>query len=54
MALTARELLAEIASAGEDLETVARRLLPELAEPSRLSSTYLAATRVDPGVQDIV
>lgn len=51
---TARELLAELASPGEDLETVARRLLPKLAELTGLSSTYLAETRLDSDEQYIV
>src|SRR5260370_26460 len=46
MAPTAKELLAEAAAAGEDLETVARGLLERLAQLTGLSSTYLAETRL--------
>ena len=46
MAPTARELLAEAAAGGEDLETVARAVLERLAQLTGLSSTYLAETRL--------
>lgn len=46
MAPTPRELLAETAASGEDLETVARGLLQRLAQLTGLSSTYLAETRL--------
>ncbi len=46
MAQTAKEMLAEAAAAGEDLETVARGLLQRLAQLTGLSSTYLAETRL--------
>lgn len=46
MAPTARELLADAAAAGEDLETVARGLLQTLSQLTGLSSTYLAETRL--------
>src|SRR5260370_38997492 len=46
MAPTARELLAEAAAGGEDLETVARAVLERLAQLTGLSSTYLAGTRL--------
>lgn len=51
---TARELLAEVAASGEDLETVARGLLARLAELTGLSSTYLAETRLDEDEQRIL
>src|SRR5205807_9315013 len=54
MAPTARELLAEAAAAGEDLETVARGLLARLAQLTGLSSTYLAETRLSEDEQRIV
>src|SRR5438477_12032742 len=54
MALTAHELLAEAASQGEDLESVARRLLVKLAELTGLSSTYLAETRLNEDEQRIL
>src|SRR2546422_7117556 len=54
MALTARELLAEAAAAGEDLETVARGLLERLAQLTGLSSTYLAETRLREDEQHIL
>jgi len=54
MAPTARELLAEAAASGEDLETVARRLLARLAELTGLNSTYLAETRLDDDEQRIL
>ncbi len=46
MAPTGRELLAEAAASGEDLETVAHQLLARLAQLTGLSSTYLAETRL--------
>src|SRR5260370_14147124 len=46
MAPTARELLAEAAAGGEDLETVARAVLERLAQLTRLSSTHLAETKL--------
>lgn len=54
MPASERKLLAEAAAAGEDLETVARRLLTRLAELTGLSSTYLAETRLDEDEQYIV
>jgi diguanylate cyclase len=54
MAPTARELLAEAAASGEDLETVARGLLARLAELTGLSSTYLAETRLNEDEQRIL
>src|ERR1700736_6276394 len=51
---TARELLAEAAAAGEDLETVARGLLARLAQLTGLSSTYLAETRLREDEQRIL
>src|SRR2546428_10706040 len=54
MAPTARELLAEAAAAGEDLETVARGLLERLARLTGLSSTYLAETRLREDEQHIL
>jgi diguanylate cyclase len=54
MAGTARQLLAEAAASGEDLETVARGLLARLAELTGLSSTYLAETRLDADEQFIL
>jgi len=54
MALTAHELLAEAASQGEDLESVARGLLVKLAELTGLSSTYLAETRLNEDEQRIL
>ena len=54
MALTAHELLAEVAAEGEDLETVARGLLARLAELTGLSSTYLAETRLNEDEQRIL
>src|SRR4029077_18759496 len=54
MAPTARELLAEAAAAGEDLETVARGLLARLSQLTGLSSTYLAETRLSEDEQRII
>jgi len=54
MAPTARELLAEAAASGEDLETVARGLLERLARLTGLSSTYLAETRLREDEQRIL
>ncbi|TMD90105.1 MAG: hypothetical protein E6I73_08855 [Chloroflexi bacterium] len=54
MPQTARELLAEAAAAGEDLETVARGLLARLAQLTGLSSTYLAETRLKEDEQRIL
>ena len=54
MAPTARELLAEVAASGEDLESVARGLLARLAALTGLSSTYLAETRLDEDEQRIL
>jgi diguanylate cyclase len=54
MAQTARELLADAASEGEDLESVARHLLARLAELTGLSSTYLAETRLNEDEQRIL
>ncbi len=54
MPTSARELLAEVAAAGEDLETVARGLLARLAQLTGLSSTYLAETRLDEDEQRIL
>ena len=54
MAPTARELLADAAASGEDLESVARGLLARLAELTGLSSTYLAETRLDDDEQRIL
>lgn len=54
MAPTSRELLAEAAAAGEDLETVARGLLARLAQLTGLSSTYLAETRLNEDEQRIL
>jgi hypothetical protein len=54
MAPTARELLAEAAAAGEDLETVARAVLQRLAQLTGLSSTYLAETRLKEDEQMIL
>ena len=54
MAPSARELLADAAASGEDLETVARGLLERLAELTGLSSTYLAETRLNEDEQRIV
>ena len=54
MPTSARELLAEAAGAGEDLESAARHLLARLAELTGLSSTYLAETRLDDDEQRIV
>ncbi len=51
---TARELLAEAAAAGEDLETVARAVLERLAQLTGLSSTYLAETRLKEDEQMIL
>jgi len=50
----ARELLAEVAASGGDLETVARGLLARLAELTGLSSTYLAETRLREDEQRIL
>lgn len=54
MAPTARELLAEAAATGEDLETVAHGLLARLAQLTGLSSTYLAETRLSVDEQRIL
>lgn len=54
MAPTARELLAEAAASGEDLETVARGLLARLSQLTGLSSTYLAETRLQQDEQRIL
>src|SRR2546428_6906990 len=54
MAPTARELLAEAAAAGEDLETVARGLLERLARLTGLSSTFLAEKRLREDEQRIL
>jgi diguanylate cyclase len=54
MAPTARELLADAAAAGEDLETVARAVLERLAQLTGLSSTYLAETRLKEDEQMIL
>jgi len=54
MAPTARELLAEAAASGENLESVARGLLARLAELTGLSSTYLAETRLNADEQFIL
>jgi diguanylate cyclase len=51
---TARELLAEAAAHGADLESIARRLLARLVELTGLSSTYLAETRLREDEQYIV
>src|SRR5260370_32630491 len=51
---TARELLADAAAAGEDLETVARAVLERLAQLTGLSSTYLAETRLQEDEQLIL
>jgi diguanylate cyclase len=51
---TARELLAEAAAHGEDLESIARHLLARLVELTGLSSTYLAETRLREDEQYIV
>ena len=51
---TGRQLLAEAASEGEDLETVARRLLATLADLTGLSSTYLAETKLKQDEQHIL
>ncbi|HET7420909.1 MAG TPA: GAF domain-containing protein [Candidatus Dormibacteraeota bacterium] len=54
MAPSARELLEQAATQGDDLETVARRVLQRLAELTGLSSTYLAETRLVSDEQYIV
>jgi diguanylate cyclase len=54
MALSGRQLLAEVAAEGEDLETVARGLLVRLAQLTGLSSTYLAETRLNDDEQRIL
>ena len=54
MAPTARELLAEAAAAGEDLDTVAHELLARLAKLTGLSSTYLSETRLSTDEQRIL
>ena len=54
MAPTAREMLADAAKKGTDLETVAREVLARLAELTGLSSTYLAETRLIQDEQYIV
>jgi diguanylate cyclase len=54
MAPTARELLAEAARNGDDLESVARGMLERLSDLTGLSSTYLAETRLINDEQYIV
>ena len=54
MVPSARQLLEEAAAQGEDLETVARRVLERLADLTGLSSTYLAETRLTADEQYIV
>ncbi len=54
MAPTARELLAEAAASGEDLDTIAHTLLARLAQLTGLSSTYLAETRLSVDEQRIL
>jgi diguanylate cyclase len=54
MAPSARDLLAQAAAAGEDLESVARGVLERLADLTGLSSTYLAETRLFTDEQYIV
>jgi diguanylate cyclase len=54
MAPTARDLFAEAARDGSDLETVARRVLERLSDLTGLSSTYLAETRLFTDEQYIV
>ena len=50
----ARQMLAQAAADGADLETVARRVLEKLADLTGLSSTYLAETRLITDEQYIV
>lgn len=52
--LNARQMLAEAAADGADLETAARRVLERLADLTGLSSTYLAETRLLTDEQYIV
>jgi diguanylate cyclase len=54
MTPSARELLAEAAASGEDLETIAHGLLARLAQLTGLSSTYLAETRLREDEQQIL
>jgi diguanylate cyclase len=54
MTTKARDLLAEAAAAGDDLETIARGLLARLAQLTGLSSTYLAETRLREDEQQIL
>ena len=54
MRRTSGELFAEVAAAGEDLETVVRGLLAKLAELTGLSSTYLAETQLNEDEQRIL
>jgi diguanylate cyclase len=54
MAPRARDLLAQAAARGSDLETVARGVLERLADLTGLSSTYLAETRLISDEQYIV
>jgi diguanylate cyclase len=54
MAPTARELLADAAASGEDLDTIAHGLLARLAQLTGLSSTYLAETRLSVDEQRIL
>lgn len=48
------EILELAGSPGDDLETVTRRLLVQLAHLTGLSSTYLAETRLEEDLQYIV
>jgi glycine/D-amino acid oxidase-like deaminating enzyme len=51
MAPTARELLAEAAATGEDLETVARAVLERLAQLTDRDDRFIATSPTDmPGV----
>jgi diguanylate cyclase len=54
MAPSARELFAQAAATGSDLETLARGVLERLADLTGLSSTYLAETRLTADEQYIV
>jgi diguanylate cyclase len=47
-------MLAQAATAGDDLESVARSLLAKLAELTGLSSTYLAETKLELDEQHIL